>query len=1683
MICSIEKIKKDALKSFLNIDFSKLTSKKFNLKGEMFFEYTKSKKYHSENQAMRAAESINKKITPKIEQWATEHVGEYFKTGFTKLLYDPNNTRVVLKYQFPKRLETAYLAKFEKQKEELERSEIEDRKEISARLSQQEFINKQEEERLRGVDVEQGRGEFLQKTGGPVSSIASPKTISTIKDFLKRIGVNISDASKDIIVDGIKQDANGAALLTQRLVQVAQGAEAHSLPEEAMHFAVAIIKQTNPTLYKKLLSEINKYAILNDVFEHYGDDPLYQTSDGKRDVIKLKEEAIGKVLAETIIRNKEGATEKPELLAKVNSWWDQMLEWLKGLFSRSGFDTVTMDIIAGKDIGTAEDIKEKEGTAFLQKDVQSRIVDDLIKTSATIELRKDGYYRNGIKIRRRVSDIVKDWYDSIFNDIQSDYAKAVAELKAEKGTAGHKAKEYAFKLFVDDNGYLRKIPLEDNINDYVKENPEFDYQMYKLLKDNLQQRLNSFPEGTRFMSELRIYDAKRDLAGTVDFLAVEPQGKVNVLDWKFMGLDTTKYEDIPWYKVAAWQRQMNQYKLILEKAYGIKSQDFGQTRMIPIFARYTEGDAKQKILPRLIGIKIGDVNVNNIQEDYLLPVGLEGEKTGDKRIDKYLERLNGLYKRLSETKVLPSEKANKAEQLNALFKSIRQLQIRKNAEPLVQQAKILNQQVNRLIKQHASVFNNADPKSFSQKYINDFSEQISTAKFAIETYTNLTADLKSLFKDDLSKEDEKLKNDLRETSERARDLKLELIELEKDHVSEVIAKREDVKDNYLDPEKIVRGFSRWFSTTSTMQIKGVELIYKLANKAMYYIGVDTLEQNKKLDTFRDNFKAWASAKGLSPKNMFDILKKKNQNELIDQYDSKFYSELKQKIGDKNLQWIQDNIDHDKYQEFLKDKLEKEYERIELKYRFGTEEEVAQEILQDKQKAANLYNISTPMSKGWLLYNYTKKFPKDSWESKEWKELTKKGNEPAKAFYDYIIERNEEYAELGYINNPRTFLPFMRRSLVEKLFTGGKIKVGEQLLRNISIDEGDVGYGQIDPDTGKPINSVPKYFTKEIEGEVSTDLFKNMALYNEAAIKYKHLSEIDEQARSIAAVERNKEAIATSFFGRTERKDGEVQRTKDNSVNSKLVEDMIEAIIYGKKYLTSETFDQVLGKIGNWGETLNKKLGTDIFPEGLSGRQISINKVLDTLNNTFQINTMGLNFLSAGSNYFGGNAQSLINAGTYFTKIDYTGANFMVTTSRFSGTNQKLMLSALEYFLPLTEDYNREIAKHLSVHNMTAESLQDGLMYFMKKSDWNVQMTNFYAYLKNTIVENGELVNARVYLREQSKYANKYEETFEERKNLEEQFEKDVAELIDKQEVLKLAKVIDNKFVIPGVVQKSQSVINLRRTVQSINKNALGNLSADDLRRINMNIYGRSMMVFHNWIPRLIDVRTGNLKYNNASDAYEWGRVRSVYRMISEDFSHSLSNLYNSLAGNDKGIAFVKDLYEKKKADYENDTGKVLRMTEDQFIDLTRQNLKNQLYDAIFLATMYALFVALKAYEPTKEEDPAVRAQYRFMLKAVDKLRDELTYFYDPTSLAGLISSGPFPAMTLITNFMKALKNFGIENFALATGDEKLEKSNMVIKYWMKTFPFTNQMSSYLPMFYPQLAKDLGLKIQSNYGIR
>jgi len=1541
------------------------------------------------------------------------------------------------------------------------------------------------------LEQEQRDELFLQKPEETLPTNASPKTLKIIRDFLEKVGVNVNIV-KEIVVNGVKYDANGVAQVMQQLISVVEGKEAQALPEEAMHFAVSIIKQTNPKLYQKLMKEINGYDMLTQVFRTYGNDPLYQ-KDGKPDVVKLKEEAIAKVLVEKIINKSENIAETKENIATAQSWWRSIVDWVRDLlYVKSGFDQVTIDIISGKDIGTAEQIGEEQDAMFLQKSKQDNVYDSVVELSKRITRPAEGENKYVVDSKEvsRVSEIVKTYYDNRQKNqelLDDEYDTAVKELKKEKGTKGHADLEYAFSLFVDENGYLKDAATRaanKNNDDYISQIGSQTF--YETLRDNLERRLESYPEGTRFIKEVAIYNGK-NLAGTVDFMAITPDAKIDILDWKFMNLNQEKYTDVPWYKIESWNIQMDEYKKILIANYGVQAKDFRQTRMIPILAQYSRGKKSKEgtviELPRLTGVKIGDVDVKNIdeEEDFLLPVPTKDELTDNRRLDELLKKLNKSYETFAKEKVTPDKKDAKREQLQSLFKAIRRLQVKRDVRPLIDQAKLLEKKAEDLIAKYKELYENpADASVFSEQEINLFSEEIESLSNAFNSYI----DIHNLLKDVV---DGDVRNELRDVADSASEFISEFKVINEDFVNNVIAKREGY-ENVLSPEKIVKGFAKWFSSTATLQVKTIQLLFTKANKAFSKAAMATQEESAKLMALRDDYMNWAASKGITQKEFFSMIKKKDSNELIDQYKKEFYTEANKAIKDGDVQWIKDNVDVAKLEEALEKKKNEEIEKVKNKPRTGTPDQILKDITREITDVERLYSINTDSSKGWFLYDTVKKFPLDKWENQEWKELNKPENAPAKAFYNYIVEKNKEYADLGYISKQkeRIFLPYVEGSIVEAAIKGESLSLGERFWRSISIDAGDVGYGQIDPNTGKPINTIPKYFTTPFEGVLSEDLFKTMAMYNEAALRYKYVSEIENQVRAIARVEKNKKTIMTNNLGKVARDpitDDVIYNPEGTEGNYELLDSMIKAIIYGQRYIDNQNFDAALLKIGGWGKTINEKLGINVFPENLEGRQVTLNKIVDNLNNSFSIATLGLNFGSSLSNGLGGTFQSIINSGKYFTKTDFIAAETQVIVNKFNGEDKNKFLKAFEYFLPLTDNYNRDLAKKLSTNVVTEEGFQDFLMWMMRSADRTVQGANFFAFLNNSVVIDGKVLNAREYLRTLPEYKGRWSGSSQDRQAFDEKFEEDVKKLIEEKGVMKLSTIEDGKFVIPGVERMSDSVLDLRRKVQQLSKDAMGNLSEDDLRLINMNILGKSFMVFKNWIPRLVDVRFGGLKYNAASDAYEWGRTRMMFSVLLDRQVTTFKGLTGLILGNEDGAELMRKSFEKRAEKYERETGRRLEMDEAMFMDLMQSNVNAFARDLMFLSALMGLTTAMVAFAPDDDEDPLVRNQYNYARRLADKIFSEVAYFYNPTSLLDLVGNGPFPSMSLLNNAFKGVTNIFRELFALGMGDEEKAEDIKVIKYLMRTFPFANQMVGYLPLVYPDMAKDLGIRVQSNYGIR
>lgn len=245
-----------------------------------------------------------------------------------------------------------------------------------------------------------------------VPSKASRDTIKKMKEFLDRIGVNVESVQK-ITYNGKTLPINGLADPLHGLIQVVSGKEDTVLPEEAMHMAVELIEQKEPKVFKEMMDRIGRYNLFDKVMAEYQSNPFYQ-KDGKPDIRKIKKEAIGKVLAQTIINKNEDANEKPEMLVQTRTWWQRIVDFLKGLFLKAGFNPF-----------------EEVATKVLKGELEGQITSN----SSVFASRNPNAVNASLKLVQSLRDprAVK-WFDSMYKKNQKDqfFTKLQQDLQAPK---------------------------------------------------------------------------------------------------------------------------------------------------------------------------------------------------------------------------------------------------------------------------------------------------------------------------------------------------------------------------------------------------------------------------------------------------------------------------------------------------------------------------------------------------------------------------------------------------------------------------------------------------------------------------------------------------------------------------------------------------------------------------------------------------------------------------------------------------------------------------------------------------------------------------------------------------------------------------------------------------------------------------------------------------------------------------------------------------------------------------------------------------------------------------------------------------------------------------------------------------------------------------------------------------
>ena len=455
--------------------------------------------------------------------------------------------------------------------------------------------------------------------------------IRVTKEFLKKAGIkeeNIYEHARKHNIE-LNEKTKGFADIMRGVVAVVEGSEDEVFAEEALHFAIAIIKDKHPSLYKQLTQDVRNYKIYDETFKEYSNQYLI---NGKTDIERIKEEAATKLLVQVL--NQEYGGEKPKLIKEAETLWEKIKQFLFDLFRNNSYSKAIKLIQSGNlnisDINSEHNIMfNLSGTEL--RDEMFNVISEKekminIKPSDKRKNEKgnplDVYFYGAKELYRRVSDVSKQMYDKWAknnNITKSEWQKAIDDLKAEKGTDGHKDIEHIISILTDENGYLLENPKQD---DYT---PKTNNQTYNTLKEYVFEKLKQYPNA-RIKTEVKIANPDKvangttGVGGTIDVLIFTQNGELQILDWKFMDINTEKTQDLPFYKIKAFNSQMNGYKTILSEFYGIPK-DKIKSQIIPIKANYTYYRDNTK-LPKFTSIEVGDVDASKIEQDYLIHVGV-----------------------------------------------------------------------------------------------------------------------------------------------------------------------------------------------------------------------------------------------------------------------------------------------------------------------------------------------------------------------------------------------------------------------------------------------------------------------------------------------------------------------------------------------------------------------------------------------------------------------------------------------------------------------------------------------------------------------------------------------------------------------------------------------------------------------------------------------------------------------------------------------------------------------------------------------------------------------------------------------------------------------------------------------------------------------------------------------------
>jgi hypothetical protein len=1087
----------------------------------------------------------------------------------------------------------------------------------------------------------------------------------------------------------------------------------------------------------------------------------------------------------------------------------------------------------------------------------------------------------------------------------------------------------------------------------------------------------------------------------------------------------------------------------------------------------------------LESIEVADLDNIKEAELYLLPVPLDFESTGNKRLDKFIQSLRVQYDKFVKRVVDPRQQYIKDTQREELSRAIRKLHLQMDFIPIVN----IGNTFVKNAKAGIDLIKNKDYTTMSLPEMNNVLKELNYITNGAEKYTEAAEVYIFTNKGKVLTEEEKqVLSDLERLKTRTEAILEELLQIRRAYATQLSVNygitRENVAESldkiskgefvetgsFLNPERELDTYDRMMTESSSLSSRAANLMQRIWDLGKNEADLNIAKEVRAFEKVLLPAEAEARAKGI---NVFQLIGtiKNELPEYIDKLSDTFRKNIEKAKDAKNKQFFIDNVDKAKYDKIANEIVSNTTEAVNADPNLSDEEKerritrVKNRLLLDRQGFAG-YNDSLFFKVFYETMNTDKN------ASKEYKAMSP----AALDLWKFVVEGlNAKAQDLGYIGKAdSSFFALMDATTLQK-FTdvkgiGGQFKDFFKDQYTIRMAE-EQEAGKTDRETGKLINVIPKYFTRTDRKltQLSTDLTKVVPTWIKAINEYELRSQMEDVMLTILEVEKNKPNLMTL--------DGELLTEMEvplTTAENKNI-DALEAI--AEDFIYDRTQDE-----RSWGNR-NIKMAFDKtggLAEDKERRTLGTKKVFKTLTAWTQMLGTALKLSVGIPNWFGNQFQAYINSGNF-----YRFREFQMNHGRvlIPGMIKGIELGLLDLTIPLNEDVateeRRKIAwKQSPLKWLGTWSFQDVMMVTSSFPERRLQYANALSFNENSMVMNGKIVNIRQYLTEADRLV-KYNMSESERKSLEDSFEERVKELKDIKSLLQIAEEKDGYVTIPGV--SDEEIARYRITVRDASRDMSGQMSREDKAGYTRDTMASTFMLFKGWIPKQIAIRGKDIKFNVKQNRWEYGRIRLFGKLIMKQGLAAFKNSIDIMNGTDKGLQIMQEMLEAKRDEYFERTGEQLTITDEEFYDMMRKAVRDQFREMQVVLLTLAVYFGTKHFADDDDEEEVLNKNtWKALSKIVYKTAEEVNFYYNPLSVEGFTNGNLIPGMMIAIKAAKIIKTGGKEIIGQISGDQDMiDKANFG-KDVLDIIPGPSQFQrEFLPICCPDVAKAWGIKVTAD----